>query len=137
MDEGNSNKRKRMTKPTARDFLLGGKDIQNKAGRAIGSTGTEECHFREFFGTGASVISKLWIMMVDHAVIPPEGEIKHLLWTLHFLKAYPRQSAVCSTVGGSTGAIDPEMFWKYMWPFIRSIANLETAVVSLQSFCFL
>ena len=121
----------------ARDFLLGGKDIQNKAGRAIGSTGTEECHFREFFGTGASVISKLWIMMVDHAVIPPEGEIKHLLWTLHFLKAYPRQSAVCSTVGGSTGAIDPKTFRKLMWPFILSVANLETAVVSLKLFCFL
>jgi hypothetical protein len=64
-----------MTKPTARDFLLGGKDIQNKVGRAIGSAGTEERHFREFFGTGLSVISKLWIMMADHNVIPPEREI--------------------------------------------------------------
>jgi hypothetical protein len=109
MDKGNSNKQKRMTKPMTRDFLLGGKDIQNKAGRAIGSTGTEEHHFCEFFGMGPSVVSKLWIMMVDHAVIPLEGEIKYLLWTLHFLKAYPRQSAVCSTVGGSTGAIDPKI----------------------------
>ncbi len=132
MDKGNSKKQKRMTEPTARDFLLGGKDIQNKAGRAIGEAGTEERHFREFFGTGPSVVSKLWIMMTDHAVIPPEGEIKHLLWTCHFLKAYPRQSAVCSTVGGSTGAIDPNTFLKFMWPFIPSIANLETAVVSLQ-----
>jgi hypothetical protein len=126
-----------MTKPTARDFLLEGKDIQNKAGKAIGSVGTEERHFPEFFGMGPSVVSKLWIMMADHAIISPEGEIKHLLWTLHFLKAYPRQAAVCSMIGGSTGAIDPKMFWKYMWPFIHSIANLETAVVSLKSFCFL
>jgi hypothetical protein len=137
MDEGDSNKRKRMTKPTARDFLLGGKDIQNKAGRAIGSTGIEERHFREFFGMGPSVLLKLWIMMADHAIIPPEGVIKHLLLALHFLKAYPRQSAVCSTVGGSTGAIDPKTIRKCMWPFIHSIANLETAVVSLKSFCFL
>jgi hypothetical protein len=137
MDEGNSNKQKRMTKPMARDSLLGGKDIQNKAGRAIGSAKTEEHHFREFFGTGPSVVSKLWIMMADHAVITSEGEIKHLLWTLHFLKAYPRQSAVCSMVGGSTGAIDPKTFWKYMWPFVCSVADLETVVVSLQSFCFL
>jgi hypothetical protein len=86
---------------------------------------------------GPSVVLKLWIMMADLAVIPLEGEINHLLWTRHFLKAYPRQSAVCSTVGGSTGAIDLKTFWKYMWPFICSIANLETAVVSLQSFCFL
>ncbi len=76
-------------------------------------------------------------MMADHDTIPPEGEIKHLFWTLHFLKAYPRQSAVCSMVGGSTGAIDPKTFWKYMWPFIYSVANLETVVVSLKLFCFL
>jgi hypothetical protein len=100
MDEGDTNNQRRMTKPTARDFLLGGKDIQNKAERSIGSAGTEERHFREFFGTGPPVVSKLWIMMADQDVLPPEGEIKHLLWTLHFLKAYPRQSAVCSTVGG-------------------------------------
>jgi hypothetical protein len=94
MDKGNTNKQKRMTEPTSRDFLLGGKDIQNKVERAIGSAGTEERHFCVFFGKGPSVISKLWIMMADHNVLPPEGEIKHLLWTLHFLKAYPRKSAV-------------------------------------------
>ncbi len=96
----------------ARDFLPGGKDIQNKAGRAIESSGTEERHFHEFFGMGPSVVSKLWIVMADHDVLPPEGEIKHLLWSLHFLKAYPRQSAVCSMVEGSTGAIDPKTFRK-------------------------
>jgi hypothetical protein len=112
MGKGNTNKQKRTTKPMARDFLLGGKDIQNKAERSIGSAGTEERHFCEFFGMGPPVVSKLWIMMVDQDVHPPEGEIKHLHWTLHFLKAYPRQSAVCSTAGGSTGAIDPKTFWK-------------------------
>jgi hypothetical protein len=137
MDEGDTNKQKRMTKPMARDFLLGEKDIQNKAGRAIGFAGIEEHHFRVFWGMGPSVISKLWIMMANQDIIPQEGEIKHLLWTLHFVKAYPRQSAVWSKVGGSTGAIDPKMFRKYMWPFIHSIANLKTAVVSLKSFCFL
>ena len=136
MDESET-KQKRMSKPTARDFLLGGKDIQNKAGRPIGSDGTEDRHFREFFGAGPFVVAKLWILMANHDIIPPEGKIKHLLWTLHFLKAYPRQATVCSTVGGSTGAIDPKTFRKYMRPFIRSIADLETAVVSSQSFCFL
>jgi hypothetical protein len=50
----------------------------------------------------------VWTLMADHDLIPPDGEIKHLLWTLHFLKAYPTQATVCSTVGGSTGAIDPK-----------------------------
>ena len=57
--------------------------------------------------------------------------------TLHFLKAYPRQATVCSTVGGSTGAIDPKTLRKYMWPFIRAIADLEPALVSINIFSFL
>ena len=100
MEKGGNNKRKRMTKPTARDFLLVGKDIQNKAGRPIGSLGTEDRHFREFFGAGPFTVTNLWIMMVDRDGLPLEGEIKHLLWTLYFLKAYPKQAAVCLTVGG-------------------------------------
>ena len=130
MDEGGNNKRKRVSKPTARDFLLVGKDIQNKAGRPIGSLGTEDRHFREFFGAGPFTVTNLWIMMVDCDGLPLEGEIKHLLWTLHFLKAYPKQAAVCLTVGGSTGAIDPKTFRKHMWPFIRAVAELKTNVVS-------
>ncbi len=115
----------------ARDFLLEGKHIQNKAGWPIGSAGTEDCHFREFFGMGPFVVAKLWILMAEHDVIPPEEEIKHLLWTLHFLKAYPRQAAVCSMVGGSTGVIDPKTLRKYMWPFICAMADLEPSVVSI------
>ena len=133
--EESDTKRKRMSNPVARDFLLIGKDIQNKAGRPIGSMGTEDRNFREFFGTGPFVVAKLWTLMTDHDFIPPDGEITHLMWTLHFLKAYPRQGAVCSTVGGSSGAIDPKTFRKYIWPFIRAMADLEPAVVSIN--CFL
>ena len=75
--------------------------------------------------------------MADHDLIPPDREIKHLLWTLHFLKAYPKQATVCSTVGGSTGAIDPKTFRKYMWPFIHAVSDLEPVVVSMKYFCFI
>ena len=119
-----------MTKPTARNFLFVGKYIQNKAGRPIGSAGTEDRHFREFFGAGPFTVTNLWNMMVDRDSLPLEGEIKHHLWTLHFLKAYLKQAAVCSTVGGSTGAINPKPFRKHMWPFICAVADLETNVVS-------
>ena len=74
--------------------------------------------------------------MVDCNSLPLEGEIKHLLWTLHFLKAYPKQAAVYSTVGGSTGAIDPKTFRKHMWPFIRAVAELETDVVITKKHVF-
>ncbi len=117
-----------MTKPTARDFLLVQKDIQNKMGRPIGYLGKEDRHFRDFFGAGPFTVTNLWNMMVDCDGL--EGEIKHLLWTLHFLKAYPKQAAVCSTVGGSTGVIDPKTFWKHMCSFICAVAELKTNVVS-------
>jgi hypothetical protein len=91
--------------------------------------GTEDRHFREFFGTGPFVVSQLWNLLAHNNLIPPEGEMKHLLWMLHFLKAYLKQAAVCSTVGGSAGAIGPKTLQKYMWPFIRAVANFEPAVV--------
>jgi hypothetical protein len=68
----------------ARFFCLVGKDIQNKADQPIRSAEAEGCHFHEIFGMGTVFVSKLWILKVDHDIIPPEGEIKHLLWTLHF-----------------------------------------------------
>jgi len=128
MDESNT-KRTRMSTPVASDFILVGKDIQNKAGRPIGSMGTEDRNFREIFGAGPFVVAKLWTLMTDQDLIPPDGKIEHLMWTLHFLKAYPRQGAVCYTVGGSSGAIDPKTFRKYMWPFIHAMANLESVLV--------
>jgi hypothetical protein len=97
-----------MTNPTAADFLLAGKDIQNKAGQPIGSVGTEDRHFRDFFRTGPFVVSQLWNLLAHNNFIPPEGEMKHLLWMLHYFKAYPKQAAICSTVGGSAGAADFE-----------------------------
>jgi hypothetical protein len=122
-----------MSAPTAQDFLLVRKDIRNKAGRLIGSIGTEDRHFREFFRAGPFVVADMWTLMV----IPPDGEIKHLLWTLHFLKAYPKQATVCSMVGGSTGVIDPKTFRKYMWPFIYAVSDLEPVVVSMKYFFFI
>jgi hypothetical protein len=82
---------------------------------------------------GQFVAAKFWILIADQGVIPPEGDIKHLLWSLHFLKAFPRQAAVCSMVGGSTGAIDPKTLRKYMRLFILAMTNLEPAVVSNSS----
>jgi hypothetical protein len=65
-------------------------------------------------------------------LVPDKGEIIHLLWTLFFFKAYPKQSSACSAAGGSSGAIDPKTWRKYIWPFVYAIADLESIVVSLR-----
>jgi hypothetical protein len=72
----------------------------------------------------------LWKLLTEHTLIPEEGTIKHLLWTLHFFRAYPKQAVACSTVGGSGGAIDPKTLRNHIWPFIEAIAFLIPDVVS-------
>ena len=111
-------------------MIIAGKNLQNKSGRLVGATGTEERAFHEFFGTYPLVATVLWNTMVARDIIPAEGEINHLLWTLHFMKAYPKQGVACSMAGGKNGAIDPKTYRKYMWPFIHAIAELEPFVVS-------
>ena len=120
-----------MTEPTKDDIIIAGKNLQNKSGQAVGATATEEQAFHEFFGTSPLIAAVLWNMMVARDIIPTKGEINHLLWTLHFMKAYPKQGVACSMAGGTNGAIDPKTHCKYMWPFIHAIAELEPLVVSI------
>jgi hypothetical protein len=126
----NSNKRRRGTEPSTEDFLFIGKDIQNKSGRGIGSSLTEERTFREFFGTTKVVMAKLWDLLSQWQMIPEDGTTNHIMWALFFMRAYPKEAVTCSTVGGSGGAIDPKTLRKYIWPFIRVTAGLQSEVVS-------
>ena len=112
-----------MTEPTLDDIIIAGKNLQNKSGRAVGATGAEERAFCEFFGTSPLIATVLWNTMAA-------CDINHLLWTLHFMKAYPKQGVACSMAGEMNGAIDPKTHRKYMWPFIHAIAELEPFVVS-------
>ena len=130
MTDMNSNKRRRGTEHSPEDFLLIGKDIQNKSGRGIGSLLTEERTFREFFGTTKVVVAKLWDLLSQWQMILEDGTTNHIMWALFFMRAYPKEAVTCSTVGGSGGAIDPKTLRKYIWPFIRAIAGLESEVVS-------
>ena len=126
----NSNKRRRGTEPLPEDFLFIGKDIQNKSSRGIGSSLTEERTFREFFGTTKVVMAKLWDLLSQWQMIPEDGTTNHIMWALFFMRAYPKEAITCSTVGGSGGAIDPKTLQKYIWPFIRVTAGLQSEVVS-------
>ena len=67
------------------EFVLAGKDIQNKGGQSIGSASTEDHAFHEFFGTTIVVVLNLWRLLAEHDMIPDGLSIKHLLWVLDFL----------------------------------------------------
>ncbi len=64
-------------------------------------------------------------------------EPKHLLWTLYFLKVYPREGPGCAAVGGSRGAVDPKTMRKWVWLFLERIAELADEVVSSLLYCVL
>ena len=129
------NKRIRETEPLPEDFILTGKNIQNKSGRS-GAPLTEVRAFREFFGTTAVVVAKLWSLLLQRDMIPEQGRTNHLMWALFFMRAYPKEGVTCATVGGSGGAIDPKTLRKYIWPFIHAIAELEPVVVSFSFLLF-
>jgi hypothetical protein len=87
-------KRMRETELTPEDFILWGKEIQNKIGRA-GSDALEDRAFREFFGTTANVVSKIWGKLTETDRVPIEVAPKHLLWSFYFMRAYPKQGVTC------------------------------------------
>ena len=129
-DQMDSSKRKRESVPTPDDFMLIGKEVQNKSGRSLGAPMSEDRAFRDFFGTSAIVAMIVWNLMVEHQLLPEGGTIIHFLWTLFFFKVYPLQGPACSAAGGSNGAVDPKTWRKYIWPFVYAVASLESIVVS-------
>jgi hypothetical protein len=83
------------------DFKALARDIQNQASRRVGAVTTETRHFREFFGTSVLVVEKTWELLKRDSLLPEGGRLKHLLWALHFMKVYPKQSPGCLAVGAS------------------------------------
>jgi hypothetical protein len=115
------------------DFETLAREIQNRASRPVRAASTETRHFREFFGAPIHVVEKVWELIKRESLLPEGGRPKHLLWALHFMKVYPKQSPGCSTVGASAGAVDPKTHRKWVWAFIDAVANLDDVVVSNHS----
>jgi len=113
------------------EIMTVARDIQNRGSRRVGAKVVEDRLFKEYFGVSVAVVLAVWKLLEEHDLVPKNGEIKHLLWTLVFLKVYPKQGPVCSIVGGTKGAVDPKTFRKWVWKFIFNIELLDEVVVSL------
>jgi len=111
-------------------FFRAARDIQNRTSRNAGTAAMEDRRFRELFGTSIGIVLQVWHMMDDGGLLPEKTEPKHLLWTLYFMKVYPREAPACSAVGGSGGAVDPKTLRKWVWLFMERIAELADDVVS-------
>jgi len=89
------------------DFEALARDIQNWASHLVGTTTTEKRHFREFFETSVLVVEKTWELLERDSLLPEGCRPKHLLWALHFMMVYPKQSPGCSAVGTSACPYGP------------------------------
>ncbi len=112
-------------------FFRAARDIMNRVGRKVGRAAREDRHFHEYFGAPFTIVRMVWDMLVEGGLLPKNGEPKHLLWTLYFLKCYPKEGPGCAAVGGSRGAIDPKTMRKWVWLFLERICELADEVVSL------
>jgi hypothetical protein len=105
-------------------------DIQNWAYHRVRTATIKEGHLHEFFGRSVLVIEKTWDLLEKDSLFPEGGHPKHLLWALHFLKVYSKQSPGYSAVGTSAGTVNPNTHLYLVWAFINA-ANLVNIVVSL------
>ncbi len=103
----------------------------NRVRRKVSTAAREDHRFCEHFGAPFTIIRMVWDMLVEGYLLPEKSEPKHLLWTLYFLKCYPKKGLGCAAVGGSKGAIDPKTMRKWVWLFIEHINELADKVVRL------
>jgi hypothetical protein len=97
------------------DFEALARNIQNRASRHVGTATTEARHFHEFFGTSLLVVKKTWELLERDSLLPEGGRPKHLLWTLHFMKVYPKQLTPRPTASGCGRSLTPSPIWSTQW----------------------
>jgi hypothetical protein len=91
-----SSKRTHFEEPTAVDFYMIGRDIQNRSGHRVGAELSEDQHYREFIGCAAEVALITWNKMVHYCLVPDGGEIVHFIWALFLMKLYPKEKPSCA-----------------------------------------
>ena len=89
----------------------------------------KDCCFRAVFGASSTVAASLWNKMTQQQPIELGGELKHLLWSLVFLKVHATTHIHCSIVGWPS----TKTCAKWSWHFIKQIADLKEEVISLEN----
>lgn len=121
------NKRQREAKPDVEDLMVNARKIwRRKNPFQASSANGEDRAFREFFGCQATVALGLWNMLVNTGFLPCGGRMEHLLWTLMYMKVYPKRNAMSVLCGG----VNKETWMKWVYNFFDAIAFLEPYVVS-------
>ena len=86
----------------------------------------EDRDFREWFGCGAHVCLRAYTLLVNHSLLPPGGEVRHLLWALLYWKSDGKKRTLAKMCGG----ISKDMLSKWLRLFAEALSLLEGEVVS-------
>jgi hypothetical protein len=120
---------------TVEDFYRLGKKAQNQSCQKLCIEGTKDRRFRDYFGISLNTAINAWKLLNEHNKLDEGSEVSHMLWSMYFLKCYPRTQEACAAAGqADSGAVDPKTRKKYAWPMIYALANLEAKLVSLSLF---
>ena len=120
-----STKQQRETPPTEDDVLWRAREIWKRDPDKERAFSSEDGDFRAFLGCAVPTFLTAWSMLATPDCLPPGGQLKHLLWTLMFMKLHSGQKALCALAGA-----EPETFRKWTWQFLEALAMLEPYVVS-------
>ena len=60
-------------------------------------------------------------MLMHHELVPENGELEHLLWTMMFCKEYRKTKRLKTACNADSKTIK-----KYCWAFIDAVADMET-----------
>ena len=105
-------------------FAQVGNDIMGRAQERPGMVSNRR--WRSLFGASPLVCSILWghIDPPNNRALPPNAEIKHLMWALIFLRDYNVEENHSLLTG-----VDEKTHRKWQWLFVDEIAMVEYKVI--------
>ena len=74
------------------------REIWGRDPSTIRSWANEDRIIRELFGYAVVVVLSLWRRLAITSQVSYCGEPKHLLWTLLFMKVYPKENVMCTLI---------------------------------------
>ena len=80
-------KRDNGTEPSTFDFYNVVREVQNRSGRSVGSSETEDCRFRNYFGISVIIALLAWNMMIMYGHFMADGTISQFLSVVN---VYPK-----------------------------------------------
>ena len=108
-----------------------GMEFLNHGRRESSFKHRRESHMRRFkqsFGCTPTVLLKCWCLLSRFTELDGNVSPNHLLWAVHFLKDYGKESKNAALAG-----CDEKTFRKWTWVLIYAMSDLEPHVVSLFS----